>query len=183
MLEGNTLILIGEVLTRAGILSSEQLQDRLEITKTIGQPLGQTLLQLGDLSKYQLRCVVQLQSLMGDGLLDEDKAVTATKLVCQDGCSLEQAFEKIGVVSESAWRSRLGQLLLDSGVLTRRRLARGLVVATRQCSPLGHCLIQLGLLDPSILSLALSLQRDVRTGRKTRDQALSELRASSAAPD
>ncbi len=176
MIEQNTLVRIGDVLTLAGILTVGQLDDRLEIAQTIGQPLGQTLIQLGDVSKYQLRCIVQVQSLVGDGLIEQDKAVDAIRIVCRDGESLEAAFAKVGFVDDTAWSARLGQLLVDSGVLTRKRLARGLVCSTKQCCPLGHSLIQLGLLQPSVLSMALSLQKDIRTGRKTRDQALTELR-------
>lgn len=175
MPEQHVLVRIGDVLTRAGILSDDQLDDRLEIARTIGQPLGQTLVQLGDLSKYQLRCVVTVQSLVGDGLLDQTKAVEAVKLVCREGESLEQAFTQLGFVSDTAWSARLGQLLLDARALSRKRLARGLVWSAKHCCPLGHALIQLSLLNPGVLSHALSLQKDIRTGRKTRDEAVNEL--------
>jgi hypothetical protein len=178
MLDQNSMVRIGDVLTKAGVLTEAQLDDRLEIAKTIGQPIGQTLLQLGDVSKYQLRCVVQVQALVADGLLAQDPAVEVVKIVCRQNESLEDALEKVGFVSDTAWSARLGQLLLDSGMLTKKQLARGLVCSTNHCSPLGHSLIQLGLLQPSILALALALQKDIRTGRKTRDQALSELRSS-----
>ncbi|MBY0548040.1 MAG: hypothetical protein K2W95_12165 [Candidatus Obscuribacterales bacterium] len=182
MPDQNTQVRIGDVLTMAGILTAEQLDDRLEIAKTIGQPLGQTLLQLGDLSKHQLRCVVHVQSLVVDGLLDQVRAVEAIKLVVVNDITVEAALEAVGFANDSAWSARLGQLLVDSGVITRKRLARGLVCSTNQCCPLGHALIQLGLLNPAILTLALSLQRDIRTGKKTRDQALQELRGCAEVP-
>ena len=175
MLEQNTQVRIGDVLTMAGILTIDELDERLEIARTIGQPLGQTLLQLGDLSKYQLRCIVQVQSLVVDGLLNQERAIDAVKIVVHDRQSLETALEAVGFTSDTAWSARLGQLLVDSGVITLKRLARGLVCSTNQCCPLGHALIQLGLLDPSLLALALDLQKDIRTGKKTRDQALQEL--------
>lgn len=182
MLDQNTQVRIGDVLTMAGILTNDQLDDRLEIAQTIGQPLGQTLLQLGDLSKHQLRCVVHVQSLVVDGLLDQARAVDAVKLVVNQDLALEEALEQVGFANDNAWSARLGQLLVDSGVITRKRLARGLVCSTNQCCPLGHALIQLGLLNPAVLTLALSLQKDIRTGKKTRDQALQELRNSADVP-
>lgn len=179
MVEEKKQLPIGDLLTRAGILSSETLSKRLDVAKTIGQTLGQTLVQLGDLTEAELKSAVQIQSLYLDAVLSEADAVETMSLVRQDWLCLEEALDRIGFMDDDNWTSKLGELMVAAGVLDEPALLQALKIAVEDSRPLGHILVESGMIKPIFVAKALSVQKRIRNGQLTREAAVDELRSCS----
>ncbi len=178
MAEPRKHMLIGEMLTQAGILSSATLDRRLEAAQLIGQPLGLTLLQFGDLTELHLISVVQLQSLYLDGALSLEQALAAVKMVHKDNYCTEEALERLGFIEMAAWTSRLGELLVGAELLNEAAVYEALYHALKECRPLGHILVRRGMLKPVVIAAALSVQKRIRAGELSREDGLQQLRQS-----
>jgi len=171
-------IRVGDILINAGMLTSEVMNNRAETSKLLGQPLGQTLIQEGDVTRYQLMCVVQLQSLISDGALSLDLAVSAMKLVHEDECFLEDALKDLGFVEEERlWKTRLGDLLVEAGIINEVQLKCALDTAFRDCTPLGQTFLRAGFVAPAIIGKTLELQKRIRSKEIAREDAVKELRS------
>jgi hypothetical protein len=177
MIEENKTVRIGDVLTGAGVLTAETLTERLEVAKLLGQPLGQTLVQSGDVTRYQLLCAVQLQSLCLDGVLSHKLAIDAMKLVHTEEAYLEDALKKVGFVEDEAWTAKLGGLLLQAELITDVQLTTALDLAFRDMTPLGQILVQHRFVTPQIIARALAVQRSLRNRDMSRAEAIEQLKA------
>jgi hypothetical protein len=67
------LVQIGQLLTKSGLLSPEQLAEALIRSKERGLPLGTILLTMGKLRQEELRAAVEAQSLVNDGVVSSDQ--------------------------------------------------------------------------------------------------------------
>ncbi len=170
-------IRVGDILIKAGMLTPEIMNNRADTSKLLGQPLGQTLIQEGDVTRYQLMCVVQLQSLVSDGALSLDVAVRAMKLVHEDECFLEDALKSVGFVEDRMWKTRLGDLLVEAGTISEQQLKSALDTAFRDCTPLGQTFLRAGFVAPAIIGKALELQKRIRAKEIAREDAVNELRS------
>jgi len=173
--EKGVVVKIGELLEKAGVVSENELGKRLEISNVIGQPIGQTMVQLGSLSEQQLLAVVEVQSLLLDGALSLDVAGKTVRLLCDDELSLEEALRKVGFTSRFAEGSRLGKLLIAAGLVADEDLWSALGQCLRTCSPLGHSILQLGILTPAAVADALAVQRRIRAGEITAEEGIRQL--------
>lgn len=173
-----TLIQIGQLLTKSGILTSEDLAEALIRSKERGLPLGTVLLMLGYIRQRELRAAVEAQSLVNDGLLSVDTAVQALILVYADGSDLASSLAELGWQNKrEIATNKLGELLLDSEFLTGEQLDECLATSLETGMPLGKVLIFRKTLSDSVLLAVLSAQRMIREGLVSREQALKGLKA------
>lgn len=164
---------IGELLVKSGVLTSEQLENRLELARVIGQPLGQILLESGDLTRYELVCTIQIQSMILDGVLAVESGVASLKAILRD----ERDFGETCAASTSAAPTcRLGELLLGAQIVSPSQLIDAISVGFQTCMPLGQTLVHARVVRPDIVAAALSLQRKIRAGQLGRDEAVQQLR-------
>jgi serine/threonine protein kinase len=173
--ERKTLALLGEILEKAGVVTTEKLHERLATAQVIGQPIGETLLQFGDLTHSQLIAAVQLQSLHNDGVLTLEQVAEAMRIVCKDSAYLEEALEKIGFIERTSWTNKLGELLVAGRHLDDAALQKALYLSVKECRPLGHILMQEGMVRPAVIAKALSVQRRLREGLLNAHEGLREL--------
>lgn len=167
---------IGELLKSAGLLSADLLEKRLEVSRSIGQPLGQTLLQYSDLNELQLISVLQVQSLQRDKVLSSEETMTAIKVIFEQSLCLEEALEHLGMIDREGWTNRLGELLVSSKHITDSSLHKALYLALKDCRPLGHILVQEGMVKPVVVAKALSVQKRLREGLLSPDNGMLELK-------
>src|ERR1041385_6597913 len=110
-----TLIPIGELLTRAGILQEERLTEALERAKERALPIGKILVMLGYLKQRDLRAAVEAQSLINDGMLDSELAAKALSLVYADDLKLPEALGQLGWKKQKTGATnRIGELLVEA---------------------------------------------------------------------
>ena len=92
------------------------------------------------------------------------------------GQSLEQSLDDAGL-SDQHLTHRLGELLTASGHLTEDSLSWALLTSGEIGVPLGHVLIQTGVVAPALVGLALTTQRQIRMKAMTREEAVQRLKS------
>lgn len=172
-------IRVGELMVQAGLLTEEQLEDRLEMARTIGQPLGQILLRSKDVNRYQLICMLQIQSFILDRALTLHQGLEAIELVCSSGIELADALQSVGYNQEesNSFSFKLGEILLEANLINQLHLVDALTDSLHTSLPLGQILVQSGKIRPDVVAKALSIQKQVRCGKVTRKDGISKLRA------
>lgn len=170
------LVQIGQLLTKSGLLTHEDLAEALIRAKEKGLPLGTVLLTMGRLRQAELRAAVEAQSLVNDGVLTADSAISALSTAVKDGSSFEQALIKLGFQSQaSSTTNKLGELLVDSGLISDEQLSEALATSAETGMPLGRVLTFKRVCSEEFLLAALRAQRVIREGVVTRDEAVNAL--------
>lgn len=168
-------IRVGELLVQAGMLTEEQLEDRLEMARTIGQPLGQILIRSKDLNRYQLICMLQIQSSISDGAITLLQGLEAVQLVCRNGVELGEALKNVGLEIQSS-TFKLGEILIGANLISQLQLVDALTDSLQSSLPLGQVLVQSGKVRPDVIAKALSIQKNVRGGKISREEGIGKLR-------
>ncbi|HEY9758694.1 MAG TPA: hypothetical protein V6C97_26240 [Oculatellaceae cyanobacterium] len=169
---------LGTILTELSLLSPEELEVALMMTRSTGMPLGSVLLVTGALTREELRAMIQAQSMLKDKLVDEDKLLAAVPLLKdQKSLGLEGALRRIKWHRDSkAPSNKLGQLLVSAQLISQLELAKGLAHNRNSLQPLGRTLVLIGALSPRALQHALRVQERIRKGELTRPQGVTLLR-------
>lgn len=172
------LVQIGQLLTKSGLLSDEELADALIRARERGLPIGTVLLTMGRLGQSQLRAAVEAQSLVNDGVVSHELAVSALSKSAQTGASLEQCLRELGWQGPMGGgvTNKLGELLLDAGVLDESRLSDCLSTSRETGMPLGRVLLFKRAISDEMLLAVLRAQRLVREGLIRRPDAVEVLK-------
>jgi hypothetical protein len=169
---------LGDLLTGAGLLKAEDLRQGMLIAKTQALPVGRVLIMSGFIIEPHLQAAVQAQSMLKDGLIDLETALGSLRVISRDGLSLDQALSKMGWAQPvNQVTNKLGELLIEAGLVSRAQLDAALVQGESTGLPLGRVLVTNGWLSEQLLSSALNAQILVRDRRVSREQAISSLRA------
>lgn len=169
-------IKIGQLLVRAGLLTEGKMNQRLDLARQLGLPLGQVLLQSNDIDREQLLSCIHVQSLALENLITLETAVEIIREISKNGHSIDDALQKAGLADQHLTH-RLGELLVQSGHLTEDSLAWALLTAGEIGVPLGHVLIQTGVVVPDVVGLALTTQRQIRMKIMSSEEAIDRLRS------
>jgi hypothetical protein len=167
---------LGQILRSAGLISYPVLSKNLELSKTIGLPLGEVLIAGKFVERSAIMAALEIQSM-----------IRADQLEIQDGIKLLQrtVSEKITVAEamsasnagqkESSERYRLGRLLVASGQISEEQLSEALKTSRDTDVPLGKHLVLAGLVPPLVVAKALEMQTLLFEGGITEQAALAEL--------
>lgn len=167
---------IGELLTRAGVLRKQDLQEAIEISQDTGQMIGKVLIMSGFITKEDLQAAVEAQSLVRDGNLEFELALLAIATCSREKLLLDQALDQLGWHPQQAHPSaRLGELLLAAEVITSEQLDKALEQVRESITPLGAVLIQAVVINREILDFALIVQADIRAGKITKQDGIARL--------
>ncbi len=178
MSENASQVKLGDLLTRAGLLTVEQLKEGMLIAKQQSIPVGRVLIMAGFITEPHLQAAVQAQSMVKDSLIDLETVLKGLSLANQKGITLDEA------LSQSGWQeqaggltNKLGELLIDASLLTKENLDSGLAQSKLAGLPLGRVLVTYGIITEQILAAALNAQILVRDSKISREQALLGLKA------
>lgn len=172
---GDETIKIGELLVRAGVLTEGKLNQRLDLARQLGLPVGQILIQSNDVTKDQLLNCIHVQSLVLENLITLSTAVDVVRDMYKKDLSLDDSLSINGLADQHLTH-RLGELLVQSGYLSDESLAWSLLTSGEIGVPLGHVLIQTGVVPPDIVGIALTTQRQIRMRIMTMDEAVTRLK-------
>lgn len=170
---------LGELLIQAGILKPAELENAVSTAKETGLPIGRVLLMSGAFNQGQLDAAVQAQSRIRDNLLDIDAAIEALKLVTYEGVSFEEALRLLGCADDKPETptAKLGDLLLQSQLITPAQLDHALEMGQETGLPLGRVLVLNQAISDELLSAALTAQVFIRDGKISKDQAIQGLKS------
>jgi hypothetical protein len=169
---------LGTILTELSLLSPDELEFALKMTRSTGMPLGSVLLVTGALTKEELRAMIQAQSMLKDQLVDESELLSAMPLLKeQQSLGLEGALRRIKWHRDiNMPTNKLGELLVSAKLLSQLDLAKGLAHNRNSLQPLGRTLVLIGALSPRALQHALVIQERIRKGELSREQGVTFLR-------
>jgi hypothetical protein len=171
---GEEQIKIGQLLVRAGVMTDGKMNQRLDLARQLGLPLGQVLLQSQDMDRETLLSAIHVQSLVLENLISLETGVEVIRDICRNKESIDTALANVGLADQHLTH-RLGELLVTSGHLSEESLAWALLTSGEIGVPLGHVLIQTGVVLPDIVGLALTSQRQIRMKIMTMDEAVDRL--------
>lgn len=172
---GDEPIRIGEILVRAGVITEGKLNQRLDLARQLGMPLGQVLIQSNDVDKEQLMSCIHIQSLVLEGLITLETGVQLIKKISKKSVTLDEALLEAGLADQHLTH-RLGELLMAAGCISEESLAWSLLTSGELGVPLGHVLIQTGVVQPDMVGIALTTQRQIRMKIMTVDEAVERLK-------
>ncbi len=167
---------LGELLVTAGLISRSDVEAHLRLAKFMGLPLGNLLVREKKLSRDLLKVSVRLQSLISDRMISLELACRAMRDIVAEKTTAEEILESLDSYSESVRTGRLGELLIDAGLLSEVALGRALVCSAESSKPLGQTLIQQGTLSPEVVGAALFAQGNVRAHMIDYKSAVSQLK-------
>ena len=170
-------IFIGDLLVQAGFASFEEVADALPIAAKTGLPVGRVLVGSKSITDSELQATLFAQSLLRDRLLSNDMALQALRKVRQEDLTLYEALEDLGWKSESyELTNRLGQLLLDSGLVTQSVLEEALEAFYTTGLPMARILVLRGVIGNHLAYTAITTQMMLRDGLLSREQAIDALK-------
>jgi hypothetical protein len=176
--ESSRDVKIGELLVAVDIVSSGDLQEAIQIAKRMNLPIGRVIVMSGVISEQNLAYALEAQSLIKDGLLDIDTAVAGLKNAFRKGSSLQEALADMRWAPKKDLSSnKLGELLMDSNMVTQAQLDNALQTSFDTGMPLGGTLVLQGVLSAQLLPAVLTAQEHIREGKITRAGAVENLKA------
>lgn len=174
--KNSSQILIGDLLVKSGLVSPGQMADAIPISMTSSLPIGRVLVSSGYLTEPKFKAAVQAQALIRENFLHVDLAVDALTLVGQNQVSLDDALKHLGWRSEYyETTNKLGDLLIESGILKEEDLKVCLEDCYTTGMPLGRVLVLNGVVNEMHTYAALTAQVLIREGKITRSQAIEGL--------
>jgi hypothetical protein len=177
-MDGKAPTRIGELLIHLGLLTEGDLMEASHVAVDLGLPLGRALVMSDYISDAQLKAIIQAQSMLKDNVIDMQTVANAMRIIGETECTMDEALAKCGYApNESATRNKLGDLLVEAGILTTDELTMTLQRAQENGLPLGRALGYTGRVSPQLLHASLNAQVLLRDGRITRAQAISALKA------
>src|SRR3982750_2741409 len=115
-------IRLGILMIDAGLITREELEECLRMSRETGLPVGRMLLVAAKTTEKVLQAAVQAQSLLKDGLIDLETAYQALRIVKEEKKSFDYALKQLNVTIEEVKINKLGQLLIASNFVTEDQL-------------------------------------------------------------
>jgi hypothetical protein len=168
---------IGTLLLQADLVKESDLADSVQVAKRMKLPLGRVLIGTGFITDDLLSAALAAQSLIRDKILSHDIAIKSLKAINERGIGFEDALREFGLHSEHLeFTAKLGQLLLDSGLINPTQRNEALQTALAAGLPIGRVLVLKGALSPLYIYAALTAQVMIRSGYIDRDKAIEALK-------
>lgn len=170
---------VGDLLVDAGLLNPKELQEGMDLSSTLGLPIGKTLVMSGFLKEKTVRAAVLVQSMLKDGLIDRDLAVSAITLSNSQDKPVEDCLIELGWKPPSDLVvNKVGQLLVDADVMSKDELDQALNMVNTMGLPLGRILVLTGKVKGPVVWCALNAQMFLRDKKISRTQAINAVRSS-----
>ncbi len=169
---------IGELLVAVNVVTSGDLQEAIQIAKRMNLPIGRVIVMSGVISEANLQYALEAQSLVKDGLLEFETATTALKNALTKRQTLQEALADLRwAPKKDATSNKLGELLVDSNMVTQAQLDSALQASFDTGMPLGGTLVIQGVLSAQLLPMVLNAQEQIRDGKISRTGAVENLKA------
>lgn len=177
MVKRSSKILVGDLLVKSELVTLAQFADAMPVSLKTGLPVGRVLIASGFLDEEKFKQVLTVQSLIRDHLLSGDAGVEALKLVASGTKTLSQALTELGEHCDFFdSTNRLGDILLDAGIVDENMLKETLTVSLTTGLPLARVLSMRGYLAEQVAYIALCSQTLIRDGKLDRQTAMSAIR-------
>lgn len=166
---------LSELMRMSGLISESELAECLEIELFKNKPFGQVLREQGLATDELLENAMMLQGSVAGGELKAYQAAEAMRLIAKENMLLQNAINSVMQRSRSQEELRLGELLIESCVLTREAVEGTVTAAVTNNVKIGKMLLDAGLITKSMLHRALRCQSLLKYGAVSKDQAVKIL--------
>ncbi len=167
---------LGQLMVEMGLISCEQLEHCVRAGTELSLPLGRVLVMSGWINGRQLQWSIQLQAFLKDGLITVDTCRAVADLMTCSGMTLKRALNCAGFSdaydSIEQRATRLGDFLIESGIVKAERYYEALYKSQALGIPVGRLLVISNLVSTQLLECALNTQRFVREGKISRQDAI-----------
>lgn len=180
MIESQNRIRLGELLVDAGVVSSADLTEAIQVSTRLNIPIGRVLLLSGLVSPVTLEAALESQPLLNEEKESRQNVIKALKEVDTTGKSLNKLLPSTGygrAGEGSLGKDKLADLLLDSEIVSQDQLDQALSTSFEAGVPLGSALVLEGILSPSLFPSILQIQQRVRSGELSEDEAIEEVKS------
>jgi hypothetical protein len=157
------------------LISESELAECLEIELFKNKTFGQVLREQGLATDELLENAMILQGSVAGGELKAYEAAEAMRLIAKENMFPETAINRVTQRSRGNEEVRLGELLIESCVLTRDAVEKTVSAAVTSNVKIGKMLLDAGLITKSMLHRALRCQSLLKYGAISRDQAVKIL--------
>ncbi|HEY9684021.1 MAG TPA: tetratricopeptide repeat protein [Oculatellaceae cyanobacterium] len=165
-------IRLGDLLAKTGIVSAKQVADAVKTAGNKNLHFGQILVLSGCLKSSDLSAGLEAQSAIRDRTVDRSAATRALETACKSGITFNEALMSIGAMSVPMPTNRLGELLLEAGLITEEQCQFAVDRSLATGIPVGRILVSHNLLSDDALVNVLEIQLRIRDGLITRVEAL-----------
>lgn len=166
---------LGDLLVGADLISRKQVDDAMHTSTHLGLPLGRILVLKNFLSSSVVQAALTIQSLIRDGQIAREDAVTILQNAKQKDFNLDAAIMAAGYKLPERPNIRLGELLVSAEVVSETDLITALEFALSVDMLIGQALMQSGFINEAVLDAALGLQEMVRAENMTPEEAAEAL--------
>jgi len=171
-------IRIGELLVQAGMLTQTQLQDATKHAGTKRLQIGQILVMYGYLTARDLQSALAAQSMIRDRTLDLNQALRSLKIAYKTGSRFEDVIgSQSSAPNMKLPTGKLGELLLDSGIINSDQFLTAMDQSLVTGLPLGRTLVLEQVISDDLLTAALDTQVRLRDQMLSRDEAIAILKS------
>lgn len=182
---------LGVLLTEAGFINQEQLQEARKISYETGFPLGRVLIYMGAIDEPALDTALALQNKLRQRQLTKDEALIVLKTYSADAetalkaatqphsptmVAAGTAIQSPPTLVLSKARFRQIDILLLSGAITEFDLLDVVDAAMRTSTHVNEVLISRGLVSSDVLSLCCDLQKSLEEGALQLDDVTNTIR-------
>lgn len=175
-------VLIGDLMIKAGLVTPTQVDEAVKLAGNKHLQLGQMLIMAGHITPHGLQAAVDAQSLLRDKVVDTNFAAHCLKIACKTGEDIQSVYKKQSSRQTASITNKLGELLLEAGLVDHEQLAKSVQRSLSTGLPLGRILVLNGTLTETLLTTALEIQVRIRDGMLERAEAVALL-AAHALPD
>lgn len=163
---------LGELLLEAELISSGSLTNALEGSFSTGLPLGRFLALSGILPEALLAVALNAQTLIREGKVTRERAVQGMKDARE---RLKSQTPPSSSKLPARYAIKLGEIFVMAGVVSESDLMNALELGLVGQQSIGQVLLQMGLIDQTLLDAAVKLQELVSSGQLRPLQASAAL--------
>ena len=164
---------LGELFLETGIVDVSAVSEGLSIAKRTSLPIGRVLVMTGWVDDHDIKCALEVQNLIREGTIDNSLAKDLLRFSHTNKVDISESFRLNGLSRSGESQTKLGRLLMASGVVEEHQLAQGKREAERHSTTLGGALLLLRFITPKTLEGALNLQVMLRDNKVTFPEAIS----------
>lgn len=166
---------LGALMVLFEIITKKQLESAVLISTGTSLPLGKAFVLSDCASRAVIQDLVEIQSMLRDKQICMDTAKKAVKQSLNEKIPLSESLKNSGVDPEQMKRTRVGELLVNTGNLEERTLEKALKVNSQAGLPLGQTLHLMGAVSSSTIDSTLELQRKLRCGNPPAGEVIGHL--------
>jgi len=169
-------IRVGELLTDAGIVSSAEMIEAIQVSKRLGVPIGRVLTMSGCVRESVLEAALQVQQLVRREEVPLQAALNSLHRAHSMKMSIMDALAEEDLQPDLEHDPhKLAELLVDSNIVSAEEMERAVQDSVDKGVPLGSTLVMQGFMSEQVLPSLVSIQRQITSGALSREDGLKEI--------